>query len=55
MRQSIMMDTCYISDGDRNDRYEMGYQTDQTGVIPDTYADIQQTLAQLHNLHGCQL
>jgi hypothetical protein len=24
-----------------NDRYEMGYQTDQTGVIPDAYSDIQ--------------
>jgi hypothetical protein len=28
---------------------------DQTGVIPDTYTDIKQTLAWLHNLHGHQL
>jgi hypothetical protein len=35
------MDTCYINDGGKNDRHEMGYQMDQTGVIPDTYSDIQ--------------
>jgi hypothetical protein len=38
-----------------NDRYETGYQTDQTGVISDTYTDIKQTHARLHNLHGHQL
>jgi hypothetical protein len=32
---------CTISMMEGNDRYEMGYQTDQTGMISDAYTDIQ--------------
>jgi hypothetical protein len=33
------MDMYYISDGRGNDKYETGYQGNQTGVIPDLYTD----------------